>query len=152
LGHALLYQQRLPEAERVFQESLGIRRKALPPDHPAVADSLVGLGEVLAAEGQAPKAEAMLREGLEIRRKKLPKDDPEIAEAGSALGACLTRLSRFDEAESLLLGSYPILMAKRSASASTRDARQNLLDLYNAWGKPDKAREYAAVPARVGNQ
>ncbi len=26
-------------------------------------------------------------------------------------------------------------------------AWQRLIDLYNAWGKPEKAREYAAIPA-----
>jgi hypothetical protein len=70
--------------------------------------------------------------------------------AESALGGCLTRLHRYDEAESLLLGSYQILMAKRNASPATRQARQHLIDLYSAWGKPDKAREYAAIPATVG--
>jgi tetratricopeptide (TPR) repeat protein len=152
LGQTLYHQHRLTEAEKAFRESLEIGRRALPPDHPAIADSLVRLGEVLAAEGQAPQAEAMLREGLEIRRKKLPKDHPDIAEAESALGSCLIRLPKLGEAESLLLESYPILRAKRSASAATRDARQHLIDLYTAWGKPDKAREYAAIPARLGDQ
>jgi hypothetical protein len=48
------------------------------------------------------------------------------------------------------LGSHQILMAKRKASPATRQARQHVIDLYNAWGKPDKAREYAAIPATVG--
>jgi serine/threonine-protein kinase len=147
LGHALHDQGKLPEAEEAFRESLEIRRKALPPQHVDTAYSLVGLAEVLAEEGRTPQAEAMLREGLEIQRKALPNGHPDIAEAESDLAACLIRMHRFEEAESLLLGSYPILRAKQGAGKATGDARQHLIDLYTAWGRPDKAREYAATPA-----
>jgi eukaryotic-like serine/threonine-protein kinase len=141
-GRALHHEHRLAEAEKAFRESLEIRRKALPVDHPDIATSLIELGDVLAAEGQAPPAEAMLREALEIRRKKLPNEDPGIAEAESALGACLTRLRKFDDAESLLLRSYQVLRSKQGASASMQEARRRLIDLYNAWGKPEKAAQY----------
>jgi serine/threonine protein kinase/tetratricopeptide (TPR) repeat protein len=152
LGQVLYHQHRLAEAEKAFRESLEIGRKALPPDHPDIAFPLIGLGNVLVAEGQALQAEAMLRRGLEIRRKTLPKDNPRVAEAESALGACLTRLRKFDEAESLLLDSYHILRSKPSARLSTHDARGQLIDLYITWGRPEKAREYTAIPARAGNQ
>jgi tetratricopeptide (TPR) repeat protein/predicted Ser/Thr protein kinase len=148
LGQALYHQHRLAEAEKTLRESLELRRKTLPPDHPDLAETLIGLGEVLAAEGQAQEAEAMLRQALEIRRKTLPKDHPGVAEAESALGACLTRLGKFDEAESLLLASYPILRSKQSASPSTEEAGRHLVELYEAWGKPDQAAAYrSARPA-----
>jgi hypothetical protein len=60
-------------------------------------------------------------------------------------------MRKLAEAESLLLGSYPILTAKRSASRSTWEARQHHVDLYEAWGKPDKARRYAALPGKAGS-
>ena len=144
LGNALFHEGRLGEAKSALQESLAVRRKALSPDHPDIADSLIGLGNVLATEGQAAQAETILRQGHEIRRTKLPKDHPDIAEAESALGACLTRLRMFDEAESLLVSSYQVLRSKQVASRVTDDARQHLVDLYNAWGKPDKAAPYRA--------
>jgi tetratricopeptide (TPR) repeat protein/predicted Ser/Thr protein kinase len=150
LGRALYHQHRLREAENACRESLEIRCKVLPPDHPDIATSLIGLGEVLAAEGWAPQAETMLREGLEIRRKKLVRGHPQIAEAESTLGACLTRLRRFDEAEPLLLGSYQLLNARQSANASTRAAWRHLIDLYDAWEKPDKAALYRAKAGRSG--
>ena len=151
LGQALYHEHYFVQAERAFRDSLEIRREALPADHPEVADSLSGLGKVLMAQGQVPLAEVMLREGFDIRRKKLPKDHPDVAEVESDLAACIIRLRKFDEAEPLLLVSYPILLAKRNASRATREARQHLIDLYTAWGKPEKAREYAATPAKVGN-
>lgn len=138
------------EAEEAFKESLEIGRRIFPPDHVYILVALVGLGDALVAQGEARQAETVLREGIEIGRKILPKDASDVAMAESALGSCLTQLRRFDEAESLLLGSYQILMAKKRASPATRRARQHVIDLYNAWGKPDKAREYAAIPATGG--
>ena len=150
LGEVSSHEGKFAEAEKAFRESLEIGRKILPPDHIYIFVSLVGLGDALAAQGEALQAETMLREGIEMGRKILPKDASDLAVAESALGGCLTRLRRFDEAEPLLLGSHQILMAKRKASPATRQARQHVIDLYNAWGKPDKAREYAAIPATVG--
>ena len=150
LGHALRHQGRLPEAAKAFRESLEVRRKA-QPDHPEIATALIGLGEVLTAEGQAPQAEALLREGVGIRRKTMSKDHPSVAEAESALGASLIRLRKFEEAEPLLVGSYEVLASKQHASISAQDARRHLLELYKAWGKPDKAAAYrtdATVPPR----
>ena len=152
LGGVSFHEGKFAEAEKAFRESLEIGRNILPPDHIYIFVSLVGLGDALTAQGNAQQAETMLREGIQIGRKILAKDASDLAVAESALGGCLTRLHRFDEAESLLLGSYQILMAKRSASPATRQARQNVLDLYNAWGKPDKAREYVAIPATANKE
>jgi hypothetical protein len=39
-------------------------------------------------------------------------------------------------------------MAKNMASPTTRRVLQHIVDLYNSWGKPEKAREYAAIPGQ----
>jgi eukaryotic-like serine/threonine-protein kinase len=150
LGEVSLHEGKFREAEEAFRESLEIGRNIFPPDHVYIFVPLVGLGDALAAQGKAEQAEAMLREGIQLGRKILPKDAADLAVAESALGASLARMHRFDEAEPLLLGSYRILLAKRKASPATREARQRVIDLYDAWGKPDKGREYAAASAPVG--
>jgi len=89
------------------------------------------------------RAEPLLREGLEIRRQALPAEDWQTASAESALGSCLARLRRYDEAEPLLVNSYSILKTKRGpADALTLETLTQLIDLYQAWGKPDKAAQY----------
>jgi thioredoxin-like negative regulator of GroEL len=112
----------------------------LGKEHPDVARSLRGLGEVLMEEGQAEPAERLLREACEILRKALPQHHPDVAEAESALAACLIPLRQYGEAETLLVESYPILRSKRSErSSTTKKARRHLIELYEAWGKPEKA-------------
>ncbi|HEV3456798.1 MAG TPA: serine/threonine-protein kinase [Thermoanaerobaculia bacterium] len=129
-----------PGAEALYRETLAVRRKLLGKEHPDVARSLRGLGEVLMEEGQAKPAERLLREACEILRRALPQHHPDVAEAESALAACLIPLRQYGEAETLLVESYPILRSKRSErSSTTKKARRHLIELYEAWGKPEKA-------------
>jgi tetratricopeptide (TPR) repeat protein len=134
-------------AEALYRETLALRRKLLGKQHPDAARSLRGLGEVLTEEGQAQPAEKLLREAREILRKALPHHHPDVAEAESALAACLIPLRHYGEAESLLLESYPVLRSKRSErSSATKKARRHLIELYEAWGRPEKAGPYRAAP------
>jgi tetratricopeptide (TPR) repeat protein len=48
-------------------------------------------------------------------------------------GRCLTELERFEEAEAVLLDAY---------NGDKEPALEALIDLYDAWGKPEKAAEY----------
>ncbi len=144
LGEVLSHQGKFAEAEKAFRESVEIARHILPPDHVYIFAALLGLGKALAAQGEEQQAEPILREGVEIGRKILPKDASDLVRTEGALGSCLTRLRRFDEAESILLGTYQNLLAKQSAGPAQREALQHLVDLYNAWGKPYKAREWRA--------
>ncbi|PYS90421.1 MAG: hypothetical protein DMF64_14970 [Acidobacteria bacterium] len=66
-----------------------------------------------------------------------------VAEAESALGGCLVALRRFDEAEPLLTDSYTILKNRRAIQDTyTRLATTRLVNLYQAWGKPERAAQY----------
>jgi len=88
----------------------------------------------------------VLREALELRTKGLPANHPDIAESATVLGACLTALGRFDEAEAALVEASRVLDARPGArSRHRRETLQRRVELYKAWGRPEKAREYAAL-------
>ena len=54
-----------------------------------------------------------------------------------------TAMARYEEAESLLLTSFATLgKEKGEQSRYALDAAKRIIDLYEAWGKPEKAREY----------
>ncbi len=58
-------------------------------------------------------------------------------------GRCLTALQRFEEAEEVLVTVYERHKALNGADREeTRSALAALLDLYEAWGKPERAAEY----------
>jgi serine/threonine-protein kinase len=133
-------------AEPLYRQALDLRRKKLPAGHPDIAYSLIGLGRLLSDKGTPRDAEPLLREGLDIRRKAFPTGDWRTAEAESVLGGCLAALHRYDEAEPLLVESYATLKAKRGERNNlTQQTLKRLIDLYEAWGKPDQAAQYRAL-------
>ncbi len=156
LADCLRRRAQFVEAETDCREGLEIRRKTLPGDHVEVAGSLLVLGRIMAQKGDLPAAQEALKRCLEIRQAKYPKGHPKTAVAQSALGECLTRLGQFAEAEPLLVSSYETLEAARGRQfPETADALRRIIDLYTAWGQPDKAAEYQAKspPAtRLGEQ
>src|SRR5262249_58586402 len=128
------------EAEPLFREVLALQRKVQPAGHHEIAHSWAGLGAVLAEPGRAQEAEPLLRECLEIRRKSLPERHVLIAQAQSLLGGCLTEQARYAEAEPLLLSFYELLETTKGVQpAVLRMARERIVRLYEASGKPEKA-------------
>ncbi|MFQ5502350.1 MAG: tetratricopeptide repeat protein [Phycisphaerae bacterium] len=141
-------QGRTAEAEPLFREALAIRRKVLGNEHPDVADTLHDFGMLLLIKGACAEAEPLLRESLAIRRKALPEGHWLIFNTQSVLGASLTAQGTFDEAEPMLLEAYAGLNGKPDAiPAVERDQRlrqaiERIANLYEAWGKSQRASEW----------
>ena len=66
-----LYQEqgKYAEAEPLYRRSLAILEKALGPEHPDVAESLVNYAELLRETGREDKAEEMEARAKAIRAK-----------------------------------------------------------------------------------
>ena len=139
----------LDEAERLYRQALDLGRQIMREGHPRLSMTLLGYGRLWVAQGHAAEAEAFLREALAIRKDVLSEGDWRIAETAAALGVCLAALARYDEAETLLQQSYQILDAHRGRQDRyTQRALAGLVALYEAWGKPDRARAYRDRPGR----
>ena len=144
IGQALSGQRRHDEAERVLKEALALDRSALGRDHPAVAKSLTYLAESQCRSGKALEAERSAREALTINIARLGNEHPQTKESEGALGCALVKLSRVAEAEPFLLSQVAALEGDRGAQVEYPDAVQQIIDMYTAWGKPDKAAEWRA--------
>ena len=122
------------------RQVLALRGRALPDAHPMVAAALQVMGLALLDLGRPREAEPLLRESLELRRAALPPGHWLIASSESVLGACLTAEGRYREAEALLLRAHAGLEASRGRDhPRTAEARKRLVDLYQAWGRPNLA-------------
>jgi serine/threonine protein kinase/tetratricopeptide (TPR) repeat protein len=145
LALVLKDQGKTAESEALLREALGIRRQIKPPGHYHIAFNLDTLGALLIDKGKAHEAEVLAREGLRLRKEGPDPGHWQAANLDSVLGAALTELGRFDEAEGHVLGGYQGL--KDSPGTPTRrlrEALERVVRLYTAWGKPDKAAEWAA--------
>ena len=100
LGGALSGQGLLPEAEAAHRESLELRRRALGPKHPDVAESLNDLAVVLGYRGELERAEALHVEALEVIREALGAEHPQVAAALSNLATIQESRGELEVAES----------------------------------------------------
>jgi serine/threonine-protein kinase len=142
IGFLLQARGDLADAESHYREALSIADHTLGRDHQTRAIYLRNLASVLVSEGKALEAEPLAREALAIFQAKTPKSW-RIADTESVLGSCLAGLRRFPEAELLLVRSYPALQHDKGEGAKhAPEARQRIVDLYTAWGKPERLAAY----------
>ncbi len=146
LAFVLQREGRAAAAEPLYREAVLITEEALGKDHFDTGVLLRNLASVLVTVGKATEGEAKARESLAIFQTSDP-DSFRVADAKSVLGSCLAAQRRFDEAEPLLVQSYPVLKEDTGDGAKYAPAaRQRIVDLYTAWGKPERAAEYQTTP------
>jgi eukaryotic-like serine/threonine-protein kinase len=155
LAHTLREQRRYDEAADALQEALRITRAALGDDHQLVAIYTINLASIQLARNEPVIAERLLHEGLRIRsrapgivpvrRRTVREDDWTLGAIRSLLGAALLAERRYAEAETVLLDARRQLEALPvSGGAEMKVAIARLIELYIAWGKPEKAGAFRA--------
>lgn len=145
LANLLVQQGKWQEGETWYRKALAIRSARLGEDH---ADTLISkylLAGVLIENEDWESARLLLEAAIEsVPRATLPTG----WYAGRfkwRFGVCMTHLGHFTEAETALLDAYAILSQQLGPEHErTIDAAQALVECYEASGRPDKAREWAA--------
>jgi len=135
------------KAEALCRQALAMQRKLLGDKHPSVGDNLHDLSVLLYLEGEYAEAEKTERQAIDIYQKSLVPEHWRIQRCRSYLGACLVKLKRYREAEEQLLAGYAGIKARRGdRHMDTQKAVSHLIELYESWGKPEKADSYRALP------
>jgi serine/threonine protein kinase/Tfp pilus assembly protein PilF len=158
LSHVLVAQHRYDEAAAALQDALVIAGPTLGRDHQLFAIYAINLASVQLARHQPVAAEELIREALPIRagapgvvpgrRRTIAEDDWSLAAAKTLLGASLVAQRRYADAESVLLDARRELDVQPGSPArDTRATIAGLVQLYEAWGKPEAARAYRALLA-----
>jgi serine/threonine protein kinase/Flp pilus assembly protein TadD len=145
MGFLLKAQGKLEEAESYLRDALDARRRVHGDDHPGTLTTVINMGAVLLDQGKFEEAEALLAPAVEAARRGLPREH--VLTGGLALyrGSAMVALGRYAEAEVELLEAHDILSAAFGADQDrTQKAVRALVELYAAWGKPDRAEEWRA--------
>ena len=134
------------QAEALFSQTLDGLRHSMGPENVQTLDTVSDLALAYQAEGKFALSEALARGAVEVDQRKRP-DDWERFRAESLLGASLAGQKKYAEAEPLLLEGYRGMEARKDRIAvpdrSHLDrAREWIVQLYQAWGKPAKAAEW----------
>ena len=100
---------------------------------------------MLRDQDKLSEAESLLKQGLEMAQRRFQKAHPLSAMLHVNYGKLLRKSKRYGEAEDQLMEGYRVYKAALGdAHIKTRYALSQLVSLYEAWGKPDKAAEWRA--------
>jgi tetratricopeptide (TPR) repeat protein len=147
LATVIEQQGRFAEALAVRRDELARTTKALGAGDVFVATGLTGLGQHGLMSGRLTLAETYFAKALEAREKLHPAGHWRIDDARGMVGLARLRAGRYGAAEADLLAAYEGLRAHRGPDADeTQAARTNLVDLYERWNRPDRARQYRSEP------
>ena len=139
LATVRMKQGALKEAELLLVEALEMSEQVETQTLAKIAVRR-NLASVRNGLGRFELAEATARDALAFG---MPPTLSRLYDVQSVLGAALAGQHRFQEAEDLLVSSYAQLLRMEGPAATfTQEARQRLVDLYEAWGKPEKAAPY----------
>jgi tetratricopeptide (TPR) repeat protein len=143
IGNLLLKKGNYQESEPFLREEVAIFKKN---KHPWLSIAMGSLGELLRKKRDPAAAEPILAEALAEGLKDFGDKNQDVAKIRVKYGACLIELKKFELAEEQLLAALPILENSlgQQNEATQRVIRQ-LVDLYEAWGKEDKASRYRTL-------
>jgi tetratricopeptide (TPR) repeat protein len=141
-----------PEGAKALSERAVAMQRNLGSRQIGLAYALNTLAEILLDLDDPKAAEAALRESLDIETNVRTAGDWEIAFTESVLGGCLTYQGRFAEAEPLLLRSAPVIQkARGQGDLYVLNAVRRVVELYDAWEKPDEAAKYRGLLSELRN-
>ncbi len=145
LGTLILEQKRYDEAETLLREALAMRVQLMPNDHQFIGRTNIELGRVLVRKNKLAEALPLLNEGLRIARKN--DDKSYIPHALDGLGELNFGQKKFAEAEAFLTEGYEQYQTLKDTRRA-QEMQKKLIDLYTAWGKPEKAVPYRTATAK----
>jgi serine/threonine protein kinase/tetratricopeptide (TPR) repeat protein len=148
-------QGRLAEAERLLRRLLDFQHLYLGPHSDLCASARSAMALCLNRQGKFTEAEAEARTAL-AARVALHPDSWQTSETRSILGEALAGQKRFAEAEPLLQEGFDGLRRRRDVQdvmppGRYAAARDRLVRLYEAWGKPaeaERVRHESVVPSK----
>jgi CHAT domain-containing protein/tetratricopeptide (TPR) repeat protein len=134
---------RTAQAIAKAQQALGLFRKALPPNHPGLANSLSSLGVLSKSQGQLTAARRYDEQALAVLQKALPPDHPALAHSRNNLGTLLQAEGQLTAArpyyEQALASLQKVLPPDHLELANTLS---NVGSLLQGQGQPAAARPY----------
>ena len=127
----------------MLREALVVLRQwqeQLPADTGA---ALMILAQDANERGDHLAAEPMGRESWALMKRAYGRDTWFAAIPAREVGRSLLGQERYAEAEPFLVDSYPILVGQTGDDMwDMQSARREIIDLYVAWDKPERARPY----------
>jgi serine/threonine protein kinase/tetratricopeptide (TPR) repeat protein len=145
LAQLRTYQGIYEDANDLFDRILETGQHRLGDNHPAMLDFVNGVAVLRTKQKRYDEAESFFNEALRGRQNKLGEYHPDTLESKNDLGVLYKEQARYDYAEPLLIEAFGGRRLKLGDThPHTLESWNNLIDLYEAWNKPEKAKEWRA--------
>jgi len=144
-------QNQVEQAVTLGRDALAQRRRIYSVRHSMIGAALLDQGRGLVMLGKFVEAEALLAESVAIFAKSTPPLPHHPAWAECWYGACLAGERRYPEAETHLLAAERNLRdAPATPRRCYRQALEQVVKLYESWGKPDQAARWRTRLVEAG--
>jgi serine/threonine-protein kinase len=145
LGSVALRSGDLAGAESRYARMVEIYREVYGDRHYLFGIAISNLGSVHLQAERYERAEPLFREAVQRFAETLSATHINTGIARIKLGRTLLRLGRYTAAETESLAGYEIVASQSSPSVSwLRSARTDLVAIYDALDKPDRAARFRA--------
>jgi hypothetical protein len=146
LADLYLSQRKYARAEALLTRILEVRRRVLGHTHGDTADALAFLGGLKLRQNRYAEAQPLLVDALSIYEKAMSETWRRY-DSQSMLGASLLGQRQYAESEALLLAGYGGLLQREStipapSRSAIKRAAESIIQLYEDWGKREKAAEW----------
>jgi len=141
LAREFLRQGRLDEAEVLRREEVRLWEATVGPSHANVGGALGHLARIRTAQGHLDEAEALYLRAIEVRSAARGARQGAVAVLHGDLGRFYHDQGAYSRAEIQYLTALEILLEQRTdLHPDVRRLRQDLAELYTAWGRDGEGR------------
>ena len=141
LGQVYSSVKDVENAERTLPDGVARLERALGATHPDLITAYRGLAALRELQGRWAESVTLTRRSLALALETVGPEHATTATSHWRLGRMLTDEKKYDEAEPHLLRARDIRARVIGADARpTQEATADLVKLYEAWGKPEKAK------------
>ncbi|HCO95521.1 MAG TPA: hypothetical protein DIU00_16500 [Phycisphaerales bacterium] len=135
---------RYEEAETLGRRCLELRQRALGDEHPETLEAMGLLASVYSKQGLYEEAEPLYKAILETQQR-LGMQDDKVLRQMVGLASLYIEQARYGEAEPLLLEEYQHRENQFGPEhPHTINMLDKLVNLYEAWNKPEQAGQWRA--------
>lgn len=142
----------LETATSLIRELVDLDRKVYGPKHRVTLSDTQKLMSLLLSKGDSVDAEAVGHDLLILLGEHAPDSKERRLVICSMLGEAIAGQRRYNEAEPYLLDSLQLVDNPDTRDRVQREALQRVVNLYVAWGKPEKAEAWQSKLDKTGLQ
>jgi tetratricopeptide (TPR) repeat protein len=136
----LIMRAKFADAEALARDAHSSLAASVGQETPLALDALELLSMAQRGLGKSEEAERTAREVVQAAERVFTTGYYHLPQFRNHWGRCLLDLGRYEDAEAQLLKAHAGEIAMRGPEhRNTREVVANLMRLYEAWDKPDKA-------------